>query len=309
MNLFIKKCLLFLAIMIASAYLLDYAISEGLKKTEKNNVKVWNDIFYPQDDIDVVVAGNSRAQVHINPLILDTILTINSYNLGINASVFEEQYIAFSKYINSYKQLKLIIQSIDYNLLQDDKFKHKRDVALHIKNFNKEEMKKIGFDNYDLQLPLIRYTGAIAGVGLMEFLRIKQYKNMGYKGYVPRNIPWDGTKMEKMIANGKIVGQKNPKMVNLFDKFLQECSQRKVKVVLVFTPQYYRSVEAIKGKEDVMKVYNDLAKKYDVFLLDYTRDSLCYDTNYFYNATHLNKKGSELFSVKLANDIKKLDIL
>ena len=44
-------------------------------------------------------------------------------------------------------------------------------------------------------------------------------------------------------------------------------------------------------------------------ILDYTHMSLCEDTSYFYNAMHLNKKGSDIFSDSLANDIKKMGIL
>jgi hypothetical protein len=34
-------------------------------------------------------------------------------------------------------------------------------------------------------------------------------------------------------------------------------------------------------------------------------DSICLNTTYFYNATHLNKSGAERFSKQLAKDLKK----
>ena len=44
-------------------------------------------------------------------------------------------------------------------------------------------------------------------------------------------------------------------------------------------------------------------------ILNYTYDPISYDTNFFYNATHLNKTGAELFTRKLAHDIDSLQLL
>ena len=55
--------------------------------------------------------------------------------------------------------------------------------------------------------------------------------------------------------------------------------------------------------------YKKIADKYGIPILDYMTMSLCKDTTYFYNAMHLNKKGSEIFSDSLAHDLKRLGIL
>lgn len=47
-------------------------------------------------------------------------------------------------------------------------------------------------------------------------------------------------------------------------------------------------------------------KKYKLPFLNYAKDSLQLDKKYFYNAMHLNKKGSLILSQKIANDIKEL---
>ena len=56
-------------------------------------------------------------------------------------------------------------------------------------------------------------------------------------------------------------------------------------------------------------MYDSIARKYDIPILDYNYDPISYDTAYFYNAMHSNKKGAELFSVKLTHDIDSLGIL
>jgi lysophospholipase L1-like esterase len=56
-------------------------------------------------------------------------------------------------------------------------------------------------------------------------------------------------------------------------------------------------------------MYDSIARKYNIPILDYHYDPISFDTAYFYNATHMNKRGAELFTAKLAHDIDSLRIM
>lgn len=71
------------------------------------------------------------------------------------------------------------------------------------------------------------------------------------------------------------------------------------------SPMYYGAKEKCTQLELMYTTYKRLSQKYNIPLLDYTFSEISKDTTNFYNATHLNKKGSELFSKELANDLKK----
>ena len=60
----------------------------------------------------------------------------------------------------------------------------------------------------------------------------------------------------------------------------------------------------ISNRSEIIHICDSLAKKYDIIFLDYSNSEFTMQKELFYNATHLNKKGSELFSKKLALDIK-----
>lgn len=119
---------------------------------------------------------------------------------------------------------------------------------------------------------------------------------------------WNGTALNKVLSGDSIVARKEPKIVELFDSFLNHCKENDIQVILVFSPLYYKAMEFTKNKGEEMQLYHSFAEKYDIPLLDYSNDPLCYDTTYFCNANHLNKKGAELFSLKLANDIKEQNL-
>jgi len=44
----------------------------------------------------------------------------------------------------------------------------------------------------------------------------------------------------------------------------------------------------------------------NVFFLDYTKDSICANEEYFTNYSHLNGKGAVIFSQTVSHDINKL---
>jgi hypothetical protein len=54
-----------------------------------------------------------------------------------------------------------------------------------------------------------------------------------------------------------------------------------------------------------MGVFADFGKKYDIPYLDYSNDTMSFNKVYFYNSTHMNIRGAELFSKKLVMDLKK----
>ena len=61
--------------------------------------------------------------------------------------------------------------------------------------------------------------------------------------------------------------------------------------------------------DEIHQIYYNLSKQYDIPLLDYSDCYLSQDTAYFYNATHLNKLGAEIFSAQLAHDVYSLGII
>lgn len=56
-------------------------------------------------------------------------------------------------------------------------------------------------------------------------------------------------------------------------------------------------------------MYKSIVNEFDILILDDNYTLMCYDITYFYNATHLNRHGDELFIAKLPYDIDSLGLL
>ena len=74
----------------------------------------------------------------------------------------------------------------------------------------------------------------------------------------------------------------------------------------MYTPVEIEGEQKIKSEIDIINLYTQYAKKHKLFFLNYAKDSLKFDKKYFYNAMHLNTKGSFILSHKIADDLKEV---
>jgi len=226
------------------------------------------------------------------------------------------QYYKFNQYLNYNKKPRLIIQTLDiftlnkrqelYNFEQFLPYLYKPSIRKATKYF-------IGFEFVDYFIPFLRYKDKeIIQLGFNVFfslpidkINFKPELNNKYKGYKGMDRKWDFTFDKFKLNNPQGINYKIDSLTfSLMEIFLDYCKKQNLKVIFVYTPEYIENQYLTNNRNEIFKIYNDLSKKYNVLFLDYSKDSISYNKNFFYNSQHLNKKGSELFSQKLAIDIK-----
>ncbi len=121
--------------------------------------------------------------------------------------------------------------------------------------------------------------------------------------------PADGTaETLTMIKRGNIRDVCDPEAVRLLESLLKQESADSVKIVFVYAPIY----ELLKQNLDEAcsrSEYQKLSNQYDIPVLDFTDMWICSDTCYFQDANHLNARGADIFSRKLASYIDSLGFL
>jgi hypothetical protein len=73
----------------------------------------WNHVYNDTTDYDLVINGSSRAWVQYDPMILDSMLEINTFNLGMDGSAINRQILKYKKYSELHSTPKYLIQNID----------------------------------------------------------------------------------------------------------------------------------------------------------------------------------------------------
>lgn len=295
------------------AYPLDLILSHYVKKPNQyyDEMEVWNDIYDSKASCDIAIYGSSRALVHFDPTIISDSLGKSTYNFGIDGQQFWLQYLRHKELIKFNKKPKLIIQSLDITSMTKPKGLYNLEQFLPYMLYNTDIYKftssYVGYNKYEYYIPLIRYAGM--GNVLINIFRNKNSEKFRKKGYRGMDLKWNSDLDNEKKKIKKFEAILDKPSVELFETFIRECATSGIKLVFVYTPEYIEGQKFEANRSTIIKLYNNYAKKYNITLLDYSSDSICYNNQFFYNSMHLNKTGAELFSEKLAHDLKQLDIL
>jgi len=308
MKKFIFRSVIFGIGLLGLAFFAEFVISKNLRKSTDIVFNGWNEIYSGNMQSNVVIMGSSRALYQYSPRILDSVLNINSYNLGIIGSWIDRQIVKYDTYRRFNKKPDYIIQNIDYTTInfsngyiREQYFPYFFDDSLKTVMSNYEK-----FSFFEEHLPAYRYIGYTNLI--KQALGIE--KLFGYnsliKGYLGLNQLWDGSELAKQT---EINYSGDRLALLLFDKYLAKADSENIQVIFVYAPIYIGATEKMKNIKGMYQMYDSIARKYNIPILDYNYDPICYDTTYFYNAMHLNKTGAELFTTKLAHDIDSLGII
>ncbi|MGB1308741.1 MAG: hypothetical protein ACPG6B_07510, partial [Oceanihabitans sp.] len=267
-----------------------------------------NAIFSNSIKTDLAIYGSSRAWVDISPKILEDSLKISAYNFGIDGHNFWLQYYRHQAYLKNNPKPKHIILAVDFNSLQKREELYLSEQFLPYMLWNKDlytyTKSYTGFNNVAYYIPLIRYIGKTA-VLEKSFNNLNKkptpYRSNGYKG-VEKN--WSNALAKAKLKLDNYTIEYDKPTIALFEKFLTECSKKNIAVTMVYTPEHIEGQEFIKDRQKLINTFQWYSKKFNIPFLDYSKDSICYQKKYFYNAMHLNKKGSEKFTKILASDLK-----
>jgi hypothetical protein len=313
---FIVNLLIFLFPLIVFLFGIDSVITEGLKKTGWDEYKEWNEILSGSINADLIINGSSRPLTAISPAILDSTLNLTSYNLSLNGHEFYMEYIRFLLYVEFNKAPKIIIQALDRHSLKKSRTLPNPDAFLPYLDYELIKTSSNYYNNhfnyFDFYLPGYKYLYKykIQFIGFCEYFNLKHFDYGKYKGFQKMDIPWDGL-TEKFIAqnpNG-IEVKLDTTAIKLFESFLRKSKRTNSKIILVYSPELNDYQNFTINRSEIFNLYKNLANKYDLEFLDYSKDSLSLNKAFFYNSQHLNKIGSEVFSRKLSEDIRNILIL
>jgi hypothetical protein len=295
---------------------LDFLITENLKKSQSfvsGEYTIWNDIYSGTIDADIAIYGASRAVMHFNPVVLGDSLHKSCKNMGINGLGFWHVYLRHLEYLKHNKHPKYIIFSIDIASLVRDKNLFNRDQFLPYMLFNEDMRKTLNsvnsFTLSDYYVPLGRYCGRRDAINcaIKHMLGIDHSAPFRRNGYAAVDTKWndDFDNARKKLGTYNILIDSST--IILFDKFLADCSSDNIKIILVYSPEFIDGQNFVKNRNEIIELYARYSKKYNIPFLDYSDDEICYKKEYFYNASHLNKTGSDLFMQKFIRDLRYSD--
>lgn len=298
--------------LVILSYPVDLLISNNLKKTHSyaGELEVMSDIYNGNAVCDIAIYGSSRAWVQINPHILKDSLGLSAYNFGIDGHNFWLQYLRHLEFLKYNPKPRQIIVAVDVfglkkrnDLYQLEQF---MPFMLWNKNIRHYTSSYAGFEPPDYYIPLIRYLGQ--ETALKKSIAIFRNKNEQYKardrGYAGMNRKWNEKVEETLNKQRPVQLVLDDASVDLFHRFIRECDESGIEVIMVYTPEYIEGQKKVKNRDEILSIYSTLAEDYGLLYLDYSDHPLCLNKNNFYNAGHLTSAGADIFTSILAHDLK-----
>lgn len=315
MKKFVTGILLFILPLVALLYPADYFISKNLAKSGTaafGETQVWNDIYTGKINSDLVVYGSSRAWVHINPMLLADSLHTTVYNLGIDGHNFWMQYYRHKQLLKHSTRPKYILLSLDALSLFKTPEGYNNEQFLPFSLFNKDMAAYTygheDFSKLDYYIPLKRYAGQYQSIATALKNAVKPNNvSTRNRGYMGQERAWTDDLANAKEKMGYFDAPVDPALWKLLQQFVAECKRDGIKLIFINTPEYIEGQKFIRNRNDVLKLFAGYATRQNILFLDYSTSPLCYKRAYFYNALHLNKKGSQLFTGQLISDLKKYD--
>lgn len=306
---FIKRLFIFCCLPLPILFALQYIINTGLQTSRHELYAEWNDIFDGKINSEILILGSSRAVNHYSSVILENKLNHSVYNIGIEGYRFPMQYERFRIYLKYNKKPKVILQNLEsfmferntelFNSTQFLPYLDDPDIQRATRNYKGE----FGLAS---RFPLYRYNGnwKYAAQGLLNYFGLGTNTSPKVKGYYGVEGNWDGSfdKYKKQHQSG-IVQPINPEVEKEFIEFLSLCQSQEIKLVLIYSPEYIEMQKLTLNRGEIIERFKELAVHFNAVFLDYSDSQISYDRQYFSNSQHMNKKGAELFSNILADDL------
>lgn len=299
-------CILPLAGLIPLAYVVD----EGLRRSRNFDYAEWNDLFAGRIQADLLFMGASRAWVHFSPQITDSALGVNSYNLGMDATLLDLEYERLKIYLRYNKMPKYIVQEVSFNtvLLSSKDLPHYQQFLPYLRDsaiWRIYRSKYSGVSLSDRYFPLYKYNNQLPLIkeGIQSYLG-KGSAPVKYKGYQGNPEQWNNTfaGFVQDHPDGLTLSI-DPGAVQLFRDYVAFCKKSGIKLILVYSPCYYKATNLVNNMDSVMSILHSVSTEYNVPLLDYRYNYIDSSTAFFYNGQHMNKEGAEQFSRMLAKDL------
>jgi len=314
MKKFIVRFLVWLSIPMVLAFGVDYMISSGLRKTDLRKYAAWNDIYSGELHPDLVAVGSSRVWLGYNTYILDSLLHCNSYNLGLDGHYIDFQQIRYDTYRRYNAKPNVMLLNVDclstFGITADSRYEREQffpylfDDTLILKVASAKKITWI-----DRHLPLVRYFGYRDEFewGIEAFFGRRHFDDGGmHKGYRGDNAGWDAGPI--LHSDSLVAIAVDARAVDLLDAFVAKSMVEGTKVVFVKSPVYEPLLSKISNVADSDSVFEKIALKYQIPILDYYHSKVSQDSTNFMTPGHLNKKGSEAFTVQLCHDLDSMQV-
>ncbi|MCB0697670.1 MAG: hypothetical protein KDC07_09915 [Chitinophagaceae bacterium] len=257
---------------------------------------------------DILLLGSSRVKNMVNPRVVDSVTKLNSFNAGASGANALEMKTILESYLLQHRPPKYMVLTLDLYSLENDRSLqyYPSYITCAASSPIEKALKNEGVHTY-----LYKYLPFLKLVELNDYYKgivvksLKGQTDIGdgdyyYKGYVSNtDVEIEKDELKPLRFFG--VTQEG---IDAVGDIINICRQKNIELVLTYAPEYKKFI--IRGTptpERIFKVYDSIATVNNIPYLRHENLALSTDPQLFANNGHLNKRGADVYSEVLSEQL------
>lgn len=293
-----------LALLVLASVVIDIAIGKSFDKlvsSAKGGDTARFEYINRRTTDSLLVFGSSRANHHYDPRILTDSLRLSAFNCGSDGGGVLLAYMELTNILERHTP-KVII----YDLYGQFDFMREADLTKYLGNVRpyygrgNEALDSVfhqidSAERYKMLSSSYRYNSRFIQI-VSDNVKPLQSDLKGFR-------PQEGTLSEgfKEMAPWP-TAELDPLKIEYLRRFMERCRQRGIDVIVTISPYAFKSPD-----EQLPPEVARILKVYKVPVLDHSADAeFLGNRNYFSDTNHLNGAGAEVYTRKVASEVKQI---
>jgi hypothetical protein len=313
-----KRLLIIAISILLLSYICIWVGERGRKKYSQQETEKLAETLENSTYHDILFLGSSRIQNHIHPRIIDSLLHVNSYNLGVEKAQIDEFAVLLEAYLENHqtnppKQVLLGVDYYVFKALKEETLKYPAQYLPYLDN--KVMTDAFTADGYYPLLfkifPFLLFTEYDDGrkMASVQGLLGRKFYDVGmYKGahvydakFVPVDV-LDDKVQNKVKPKFQLAGKGKKSLL----KIMEICQQKNIQLMFVYTPFFQNYIDKKFDNEGVIRALDSIAQSNKIPFLRHDTLAMNQEEKYFRDFTHMNRKGAIIYSQRVATDLMKL---
>ncbi len=311
---FIYGLLAFSILNVLIAVIYEYPTHQSVKNKTNRNYLKWEAIHQDENTFDLIIIGTSRTYASFNPVIIDSVLHTNAYNMATSAQDIAETYYSLEE-IFEYQKPKYVVVDLFFETADESYDYYQTFSNSSFYNSSKRKFELI-YDGYgttgllNYSIPIVKFKNYIKQdlIGIFSNNESLRKEDIWIKGYLYDTL----TVSKAEISNfGAISNYQNStfdkdRFTHYFDKIDVLVKANDAKLICVRTP-YPPTRLKLTETDDEGNFFKNYTTKANVPYYDlntFANDTYKYKDQDFADYHHPNYKGARKASLQLIEALK-----
>lgn len=307
----IRKIAIYALLLVALMYSLKWFINTGLRKNKKGVYEKYTTLFLKQNAYNALVIGSSRAEMHTDVTLLDSLTGLHTFNAGVSGATTRMAYLVLKSYLVNSALPKTIFLECDFHishLKTDTIFNFPR----YFPYLSNAALYK-GFKCIDKRFAQFKYNPFYS----LPYAGINSI-SPALHGWLGKSGSYDEAYTNGFFKNtivdhydhfntSSYYGYMSSETRQYLDSVILFCKANACKLVFTMSPAYKNAQKEVVNKARIIEQYKNIAFVHHIPVFDYSSDSsLINHKEYFEDNYHMLYTGARLYTQKIAADFNNI---